>query len=90
MSVSNKEQLRGSLDEVYKAIEHCAKIKIEEINKSYPYIDLNREEHAILKKLIETETGHTALEKLLVDYGKANLTATLTHVAVTMTKSLAD
>jgi|AntRauTorckE6833_2_1112554.scaffolds.fasta_scaffold02051_5 hypothetical protein len=84
MNISNKEQVREPLDEVYKAIEDCAKTKLEEISKPDPYIDLTKEEHAILKKLVETEIGHVALEKLLVDCGKSNLTSTLTLITISM------
>ena len=80
MSLRREKLLQEFLDEIHDGFEYWAKVKIEEIKKPNPRKEFTKAEYKALQKLIETETGHQALEKLLIDCGQSNLFSTLSYI----------
>lgn len=80
MSLRSEKLLQEFLDEIHDGFEYWAEAKIEEIKKPNPRKELTKAENKALQKLIETETGRRALEKLLIDCGQSNLHSTLTYI----------
>lgn len=89
MTEHNEELLVAFFNNAQDAAEHWAEVRIKEIEHPNPVKDLTHAEIEALRKLIETETGRQALEKLLIDCGRSNFFSVLTSIdGYTFDKSL--
>lgn len=80
MSLRSEKLLQEFLDESHDGFEYWAGVKIKAIEERHPSLGMTPAEFKALQKLIETKTGHRALEKLLIDCGESNLHSTLTYI----------
>lgn len=89
MNEHNEELLEAFFNNAHEAAEHWAEVRIEEIEHPNSKKYLTHAEIEALRKLIETETGRQALEKLLVECGRSNFFSVLTSIdGYTFDKSL--